>query len=138
MNTIEIVFVQSIIYYAVGSSCLETWLSSPVILDALVPMQDRNFVDLDPVFNMNIDEDYDFRSAGITRNSFCNVYLEWIQFCADKREKVIYFVLSSHYITLYLFFFNKMMMTEVFRSIFLNCICAMLNITIINYPRLNN
>lgn len=79
---------QSIIFYAVGSSCLENWLSSPVILEALQPYCDRNFVDLDPVFNMNIDEDYDFRAAGITRNSFCSLYLDWIQYCADKREKV--------------------------------------------------
>jgi len=51
-------------------------------------MLDKNFVDLDPVFNMNIDEDYDFRASGITRNSFCNVYIDWIQFCALKRSKV--------------------------------------------------
>lgn len=89
--------MQSIIYYAVGSTCLENWLSSPVILEALQPMSDRNFVDLDPVFNMNIDEDYDFRAAGITRNSFCNVYLEWIQFCADRREKVALIILIFMY-----------------------------------------
>lgn len=51
-------------------------------------MLDKNFVDLDPVFNMNIDEDYDFRASGITRNSFCNVYMEWICFCAVKRSQV--------------------------------------------------
>ncbi|XP_075233994.1 pecanex isoform X2 [Lycorma delicatula] len=82
-------YVKSIIYYAVGSPRLEDWLRSPVILEALQPMVDRNFVDLDPIFNMNIDEDYDFRAAGITRNSFCNIYLEWIQFCADKRDKAV-------------------------------------------------
>jgi hypothetical protein len=51
-------------------------------------MQDKNFIDLDPVFNMNIDEDYDFRASGITRNSFCNVYMDWIQYCAAKRSEV--------------------------------------------------
>jgi hypothetical protein len=51
-------------------------------------MLDKNFIDLDPVFNMNIDEDYDFRASGITRNSFCNVYMDWIQYCAMKRSKV--------------------------------------------------
>jgi hypothetical protein len=51
-------------------------------------MLDKNFIDLDPVFNMNIDEDYDFRASGITRNSFCNVYMDWIQYCAAKRTKV--------------------------------------------------
>ncbi|KAL1138408.1 hypothetical protein AAG570_008472 [Ranatra chinensis] len=80
-------YVKSIIYYAVGSERLETWLDSPVILDALRPTLSRNYVELDPVFNMNIDEDYDFRAAGITRTSFCNVYLDWIIFCNEKREQ---------------------------------------------------
>uniref|UniRef100_A0A146LST4 Pecanex-like protein n=1 Tax=Lygus hesperus TaxID=30085 RepID=A0A146LST4_LYGHE len=80
-------YVKSIIYYAVGSERLEAWLESPVILDALRPTLSKNFVELDPVFNMNIDEDYDFRAAGITRTSFCSIYLDWIQFCNDKREQ---------------------------------------------------
>lgn len=80
--------LQSIIFYAVRSPRLDEWLSSPTILEALQPMLDKNFIDLDPVFNMNIDEDYDFRASGITRNSFCNVYMDWIQYCATKRSKV--------------------------------------------------
>ena len=80
--------LQSIIFYAVRSPRLDEWLSSPTILEALQPTLDKNFIDLDPVFNMNIDEDYDFRASGITRNSFCNVYMDWIQFCATKRSKV--------------------------------------------------
>jgi len=51
-------------------------------------MWDRSFVDLDPVFNMNIDEDFDMRTSGITYSSFCSVYLDWILFCVSKREKV--------------------------------------------------
>ncbi|XP_046384119.1 pecanex-like protein 1 isoform X2 [Ischnura elegans] len=82
-------YVKSIIFYAVRSSRLDEWLNSATILEALRPTLDRGFVDLDPVFNMNIDEDYDFRASGVTRASFCNVYLDWIQFCADKREKSI-------------------------------------------------
>ncbi|XP_071440736.1 pecanex-like protein 1 isoform X2 [Hetaerina americana] len=82
-------YVKSIIFYAVRSARLEEWLNSSTILEALRPTLDRGFVDLDPVFNMNIDEDYDFRASGVTRASFCNVYLDWIQFCADKREKSI-------------------------------------------------
>ena len=46
------------------------------------------FVDVDPIFNMNIDEDYDFRASGITRNSFCNIYFEWIKYCVQQRDKV--------------------------------------------------
>jgi hypothetical protein len=84
------IYFQSIIYYAVRSSRLEEWLSSMAIGEAMRNMSERGFVDLDPVFNMNIDEDYDFRASGITRNSFCNVYLEWIQYCASRREKVLW------------------------------------------------
>ncbi|XP_023722503.1 pecanex-like protein 1 isoform X5 [Cryptotermes secundus] len=82
-------YVKSIIFYAVRSPRLDEWLSSPTILEALQPMLDKNFIDLDPVFNMNIDEDYDFRASGITRNSFCNVYMDWIQYCATKRSKPV-------------------------------------------------
>lgn len=64
---------------------MQSWLSSPAIEDALQATQDRSFVDLDPIFNHNLDEDFDFRASGITRSSFCSVYLDWIQFCYKKR-----------------------------------------------------
>lgn len=57
------------------------------IQDALRPMLDRSFVDLDPIFNHNLDEDFDFRSSGITRSSFCSVYMEWIQYCYTNRNE---------------------------------------------------
>nr|CAD7454179.1 unnamed protein product [Timema tahoe] len=82
-------YVKSIVFYAIRSPKLEEWLISPTILEALEPTLDKNFVDLDPVFNMNIDEDYDFRASGVTRNSFCNVYLDWIQYCAIKNNKSV-------------------------------------------------
>lgn len=50
-------------------------------------MLDRQFVDLDPIFNHNLDEDFDFRASGITRFSFCSVYMSWIQFCYAKRQQ---------------------------------------------------
>lgn len=34
-----------------------------------------------------MDEDFDFRASGITRSSFCSVYLDWIQFCYKKRTE---------------------------------------------------
>ncbi|XP_043284353.1 pecanex-like protein 1 isoform X2 [Venturia canescens] len=80
-------YVKSIVFYAIKSSKLKQWLENPDITEALKPK--RNFVDLDPVFNMNIDEDFDFRASGITRSSFCNVYLDWIQFCAAKCDKTL-------------------------------------------------
>lgn len=46
---------------------------------------DRSFADLDPIFNHNLDEDFDFRASGITRASFCSIYLDWIQHCYNNR-----------------------------------------------------
>ncbi|KAK2578679.1 hypothetical protein KPH14_012167 [Odynerus spinipes] len=80
-------YVKSIIFYAVKSPKLKHWLENQDIVDALKATLDKNFADLDPVFNMNIDEDFDFRASGITRSSFCNVYLDWIQYCATKHDK---------------------------------------------------
>ncbi|XP_028982643.1 pecanex-like protein 1 [Diachasma alloeum] len=80
-------YVKSIVFYAIKSTKLKQWLENPDIIEALKPTLEKNFVDLDPVFNMNIDEDFDFRASGITRSSYCNVYLDWIQFCAVKSDK---------------------------------------------------
>jgi hypothetical protein len=35
---------------------------------------------------MSVDEDYDYRASGITKSSFCRVYLEWIKFCLIQRR----------------------------------------------------
>ena len=56
------------------------------VRDAIKTTSAKTFVDLDPLFNNNIDEDFDFRASGITRNSFCNIYLLWIQHCAKARD----------------------------------------------------
>lgn len=79
-------YVKSIIYYTIRSQKLQEWLQSHAIQDALQSTLDRQFVDLDPIFNHNLDDDYDFRASGVTRNSFCGIYLEWIQFCCMKRQ----------------------------------------------------
>ena len=65
------------------------WLSNPSIQDAIKVTLDKGFVDLDPMFNANIDEDFDYSSSGITRHSFCAVYLGWIQHCVANRDKDI-------------------------------------------------
>ncbi|XP_057368730.2 pecanex-like protein 1 [Daphnia carinata] len=83
-------YVKSVIYYVTRSPRLEDWLSNPAIVEALQSMSsDRSFADLDPVFNINIDEDYDYHVPGITRFSFCSVYLSWIKYCAGRREKPV-------------------------------------------------
>ncbi|CAK1542907.1 unnamed protein product [Leptosia nina] len=78
-------YVKSIIFYTIQSSKLEEWLSSPELSEALRPMAERSFVDLDPIFNVNLDEDYDFRACGITRSRFIAVYQEWIAHCGSRR-----------------------------------------------------
>ncbi|XP_069500942.1 pecanex-like protein 3 isoform X2 [Ambystoma mexicanum] len=82
-------YVKSIIYYVTRSPKLEGWLGSEGIQDALRPCTVPNYTDSDPTFNLNIDEDYDHRMAGVTLSSFCNVYLDWIQYCAGRREKPV-------------------------------------------------
>jgi len=79
---------QSIIYYTVRSTKLETWLENESIRDSLRPTLDKTYVDLDPTFASSVDEDYDHRLSGVSKNSFTNAYLEWILCCASHRDKV--------------------------------------------------
>lgn len=82
---------QSIIYYVSRSAKLEEWLTNEAIQEALRPCLGTNYVDSDPTFNLNIDEDYDHRASGITPSSFCMVYLDWIQYCNSRRQTVRHF-----------------------------------------------
>ncbi|XP_021944333.1 pecanex-like protein 1 isoform X3 [Folsomia candida] len=82
-------YVKSIIYYAVKAEKLEEWLNLDTIVTALKPTLDKNYAELDPVFSANIDCDYDYNIAGVTRTSFCHLYLSWIQYCLSKREKTV-------------------------------------------------
>lgn len=79
---------QSIIYYVSRSSKLEEWLANETVQEALRPCLSASYVDSDPTFNLNIDEDYDHRASGITPTAFCMVYLDWIQYCNSQRQKV--------------------------------------------------
>uniref|UniRef100_A0A182VQA4 Pecanex-like protein n=1 Tax=Anopheles minimus TaxID=112268 RepID=A0A182VQA4_9DIPT len=88
-------YVKSIIYYTLRSPKLMSWLQSQAIEEALEHTTDRQFVDLDPVFNINLDDDYDSRAAGITRISFWCVYGEWIQFCSDKKRQQLQAALNE-------------------------------------------
>ncbi|XP_057670878.1 pecanex-like protein 1 isoform X1 [Diorhabda carinulata] len=82
-------YVKSIIFYLLRSPKLEHWLFNPTILKALSPMEHRTFVDLDPTFNSNIDEDYDIQNSGITKNSFMQIHGDWIKYCVERSEKNI-------------------------------------------------
>lgn len=82
-------YVKSIIFYTLNSPKLKEWLSCPIILNALQPMQEKSFVDLDPVFNYNIDEDFDLHCSGMTKSNFYQIHGEWIAFCVEKCEQNI-------------------------------------------------
>lgn len=58
-------------------------------MDSLKPMQDKQFVDLDPVFNFNIDEDFDINKSGMTMPWFLMAHGEWITFCVEKFGKTV-------------------------------------------------
>ncbi|KAI4814517.1 hypothetical protein KUCAC02_003709 [Chaenocephalus aceratus] len=79
-------YVKSIIYYVSRSAKMEEWLTNETVQEALRPCLGPNYVDSDPTFNLNIDEDYDHRASGITLSSFCMVYLDWIQYCNSRRQ----------------------------------------------------
>ena len=80
--------LQSVIFYAVRSSKLNHWLHSDLIQEQLVALQDPQYVDIDPTFYHNIDEDYDLRQGGISKASFLNCYFAWIQYCASRKDPV--------------------------------------------------
>uniref|UniRef100_A0A673W5C7 Pecanex-like protein n=1 Tax=Salmo trutta TaxID=8032 RepID=A0A673W5C7_SALTR len=82
-------YLKSIIYYLIHSLKLQTWIKDSSITEALVSYTKWHHIERDPaVFSVKIDEDYVHCLQGVTRASFCNVYLEWIQYCANKMEEV--------------------------------------------------
>lgn len=81
---------QSIIYFTVKSPKLLYWLKDESMQKALKPYTGWNHVEYDlAIFNINLDEDYIPCLQGITRASFCGVYLDWIQYCAKRETKVL-------------------------------------------------
>ena len=81
--------LQSIIYYLVTSPKLLSWIKNESLLKSLQPFAKWHYIERDlATFNMNIDDDYVPCLQGVTRASYCTVYLEWIQYCAQKRQEV--------------------------------------------------
>ncbi|XP_061167093.1 pecanex-like protein 1 [Saccostrea echinata] len=82
-------YIMSIIYYTVRSPRLDTWLTNEAILETLQATEGEDFVDVDPIFTQPTDDDYDPKLKGVSRNKFCSVFLDWIQYCASRRDKSI-------------------------------------------------
>ncbi|XP_051533265.1 pecanex-like protein 3 isoform X4 [Myxocyprinus asiaticus] len=93
-------YVKSIIYYVSRSPKLEDWLANESVQEALRPCLSPSYVDSDPTFSLNIDEDYDHRASGITPSSFCLVYLEWIKYCNSRRQTPVVSEKDSPLVTL--------------------------------------
>ena len=80
--------LQSVIFYAVQSPKLDQWLRSDVLREQLKSVHDPQYTDIDRVFYQNIDEDYDLRHGGISKTTYLNCYLAWIQYCALRKDPV--------------------------------------------------
>ncbi|XP_074118509.1 pecanex-like protein 2 isoform X1 [Sminthopsis crassicaudata] len=81
-------YIKSIIYFTVSSPKLLSWIKNESILKSLQPFAKWHYIERDlAMFSINIDDDYVPCLQGITRASYCNVYLEWIQYCARKRRE---------------------------------------------------
>ncbi|XP_063773804.1 pecanex-like protein 2 [Pseudophryne corroboree] len=94
-------YVKSIIYFTARSPKLLDWLKDKAIQKALQPYTKWNHVENDlAMFNINFDEDYIPCLQGITRASFCSVYLDWIQFCIKKEAKKVNVDEDSSLVTL--------------------------------------
>uniref|UniRef100_A0A673FYW3 Pecanex-like protein n=1 Tax=Sinocyclocheilus rhinocerous TaxID=307959 RepID=A0A673FYW3_9TELE len=83
-------YLKSIIYYLVINPKMQIWVKEQSIQEALQPYTKWHHIEKDPaVFSMKIDEDYVHCLQGVTRASYCNVYLQWIQYCANKLEEPV-------------------------------------------------
>ncbi|KAM8952946.1 pecanex-like protein 2 [Pelodytes ibericus] len=83
-------YIKSIIYFTTSSTKLLHWLKDESICKGLQYYTKWNNVVTDlAIFNIHVDEDYIPCLQGITRASFCSVFMDWIQYCAKKREKPV-------------------------------------------------
>ncbi|NWJ08931.1 PCX2 protein, partial [Crypturellus undulatus] len=81
-------YIKSIIYFTASSPKILYWIKDESIQKILQPYAKWHYIERDlAMFNINIDEDYVPCLQGITRASFCSVYLDWIQYCAAKRAE---------------------------------------------------
>uniref|UniRef100_A0A7M4FGI4 Pecanex-like protein n=1 Tax=Crocodylus porosus TaxID=8502 RepID=A0A7M4FGI4_CROPO len=79
-------YIKSIIYFTASSPKILDWIKDESVQKTLQPYAKWHYIERDlALFNINIDEDYVPCLQGITRASFCSVYLDWIQYCARKR-----------------------------------------------------
>ncbi|EJW80434.1 hypothetical protein WUBG_08657, partial [Wuchereria bancrofti] len=80
-------YVKSIIFYALNSPKFSQWIRLPNILCALNPIETNSrYVDLDPMFSAANDEDFDINLMGVSRQSFTELYENWILHCVKQHS----------------------------------------------------
>lgn len=77
---------QAIIFHVSRHPRLVRWLSDSSLLRSLRPLTNSYWADLDPTFHPKIDEDFDTKQSGITRDSFIRTYHGWLTYCVMERE----------------------------------------------------
>lgn len=82
-------YVKTIIYFTTTSDNLSKWLQCTEFHEALEHTKDKTYADLDPTFSSSLDLDFDHRLCGVTREKFCSIYFDWIEYCVErvKRDK---------------------------------------------------
>ncbi|RCN34156.1 pecanex protein [Ancylostoma caninum] len=94
-------YVKCIVYYALASNKLQSWLTNETVRSTLDPIvANPRYADVDHLFCSTNDEDFDMNEMGISRSSFTEWYSLWISHCIHKRtERNTDEELNSDYIT---------------------------------------
>ncbi|KIH61297.1 pecanex protein, partial [Ancylostoma duodenale] len=81
-------YVKCIVYYALASNKLQSWLANETVRSTLDPIvANPRYADVDHLFCSTNDEDFDMNEMGISRSSFTEWYSLWISHCIHKRAE---------------------------------------------------
>ncbi|KAK5974599.1 hypothetical protein GCK32_003176 [Trichostrongylus colubriformis] len=81
-------YVKCIVYYALASNKLQSWLTNETVRSTLEPIvANPRYADVDHLFCSTNDEDFDMNEMGISRSSFSEWYSMWINHCLNKRAE---------------------------------------------------
>ena len=75
------------VFYCVRNKKLKSWLSDDSLMGQLEELEKGSYVDYDTVFRPVTDKDYDLTLGGVTRESFCQSYHEWLVCCNLRRPQ---------------------------------------------------
>nr|XP_026694133.1 pecanex-like protein 1 isoform X2 [Ciona intestinalis] len=77
--------VKSVIFFLVAHDSLDSWITNDSIREQLTSCEQPDYVDVDSMFAVAIDDDYDVWLFGISRSKFTQVYSTWIDYCCAQR-----------------------------------------------------